>query len=181
LQRHRSILHPRRRRRESPKEADEIDSGTFVIVTDEDLQRNELDPSTVIEIPHFLPDARMGISTTIGGIYRSDGDARSYFALADALARKEHDGLARWLMRKKEYVGALRSRDSPANSPANQRGISDAADPSRDCRTTKLDVPRDVPDCEVRFPSNGRFRQDDGRRRRATSTYRRITSITRWR
>ena len=36
---------------------------------------------------------------------------RSYFALAQALERKNVIGIARWVMRKKRYVGALSSLD----------------------------------------------------------------------
>ena len=38
-----------------------------------------------------------------------DADDSDYFALADALERKNVVGIARWVMRKKRYVGALTS------------------------------------------------------------------------
>ena len=40
-----------------------------------------------------------------------DGDNAAYFALAEALERKDVIGIARWVMRKKRYVGALSSVD----------------------------------------------------------------------
>src|SRR5690606_26121836 len=36
-----------------------------------------------------------------------DGDEESYFALVSALERREVIGIARWVMRKRPYVGAL--------------------------------------------------------------------------
>ena len=40
-----------------------------------------------------------------------DGDTKGYFAAAEALRRKKKEGVARWVMRNKEYVGALRNED----------------------------------------------------------------------
>jgi DNA end-binding protein Ku len=40
-----------------------------------------------------------------------DGDDDDYFALAEALERQEVLGIARWVMRKKRYLGALSSVD----------------------------------------------------------------------
>jgi len=40
-----------------------------------------------------------------------DGDNSSYFALAEALERQDVIGIARWVMRKKRYVGALSAVD----------------------------------------------------------------------
>jgi DNA end-binding protein Ku len=40
-----------------------------------------------------------------------DGDAANYFALAQAMQDKNVMGIARWVMRKKRYVGALTSVD----------------------------------------------------------------------
>lgn len=37
-----------------------------------------------------------------------DGDVDGYFALAAALEQSEREGVARWVMRKRSYVGALR-------------------------------------------------------------------------
>src|SRR5690606_25796381 len=34
-----------------------------------------------------------------------------YFALVEALEKQNREGVARWVMRKKEYVGALRAED----------------------------------------------------------------------
>ena len=90
----------------------EVEPGTFVIVEDEDLQKLEPEPSTDIEVTAFLPEGRIGYQYYDRPYYLGpDGDAKTYFALAQALEHKEREGLARWVMRKKEYTGALRSFD----------------------------------------------------------------------
>ena len=40
-----------------------------------------------------------------------DEDEDGYFALAQAIERKKMIGIARWVMRKKRYVGALTALD----------------------------------------------------------------------
>jgi DNA end-binding protein Ku len=90
----------------------EIEPGTFVIVDEEDIAKVQPEPSNAIEVPHFLPQGRIGHQYYDRPYYLGpDGDAKKYFALAEALARKEREGLAHWIMRKKQYVGALRSHD----------------------------------------------------------------------
>jgi DNA end-binding protein Ku len=94
------------------RKAYEIEPDTFVLIEEEDLNKLEPEPSTTIELTSFLPEGRIGYQYYERPYYLGpDGDTKTYFALAEALARKEREGLARWVMRKKEYVGALRSRD----------------------------------------------------------------------
>jgi len=40
-----------------------------------------------------------------------EGAVEAYFALAQALAHEQRQGIARWVMRKKPYVGALCAQD----------------------------------------------------------------------
>jgi DNA end-binding protein Ku len=90
----------------------EIQPDTFVILSTEDLESVTPEPSRDIEVPHFLPEGRIPPQFYERPYYLGpDGDARSYFALAEAMAHKEREGLARWVMRGKHYRGALRSRD----------------------------------------------------------------------
>ena len=90
----------------------EIEPNTFVIVDDDDLNKIEPEPSTTIELTSFVPKGSIGHQYYDRPYYLGpDGDTKTYFALAEALTRKEREGLARWVMRKKEYVGALRSND----------------------------------------------------------------------
>lgn len=90
----------------------EVEPDTFVIVEAEDLQKLEPEPSTTIEVASFLPEGKIGYQYYDRPYYLGpDGDTKTYFALVEALARKQREGLARWVMRKKEYVGALRCHD----------------------------------------------------------------------
>ena len=90
----------------------EIEPDTFVIVDEADLGKIEPEASDIIQVPHFLPEGKISPQYYDRPYYLGpDGDAKSYFALAEALAKKEREGLARWVMRKKHYTGALRSRD----------------------------------------------------------------------
>ncbi len=90
----------------------EIEPDTFVVVEDEDLAKIEPEASSTIEVQHFLPEGKIPHQYYDRPYYLGpDGDSKTYFALAEALARKEREGLAHWVMRKKHYVGALRSRD----------------------------------------------------------------------
>ena len=90
----------------------EVEPDTFVLVEDEDLSKIEPEPSTTIELASFLPEGSIGHQYYDRPYYLGpDGDTKTYFALAEALAHKEREGLAHWVMRKKEYVGALRAID----------------------------------------------------------------------
>ncbi|MGH9628521.1 MAG: Ku protein [Bryobacteraceae bacterium] len=90
----------------------EIEADTFVIVDDDDLSRIEPDPSTEIGVQYFVPEGGIAHQLYDRPYYLGpDADAKSYFALAEALSRAKREGLAHWVMRKKEYVGALRARD----------------------------------------------------------------------
>jgi DNA end-binding protein Ku len=98
--------------REEIRKGYEVERGTFVLVEEEELHKLEPEPSTTIAVEHFLPEGRIGPEYYERPYYLGpDGDTKSYFALAEALAVKGREGLARWVMRKKEYIGALRSRE----------------------------------------------------------------------
>ncbi|MCK9295484.1 MAG: Ku protein [Desulfobulbaceae bacterium] len=83
--------------------------GRMVILTDQELKSLEPEPSRQIEIIRFLPlsaiDHRWYERPYFLG---PDGDRESYFALAAALDGSGMEGLARWVMRNKEYFGLLR-------------------------------------------------------------------------
>jgi DNA end-binding protein Ku len=99
---------------EETRKGYEVDKGTFVVLEDEELEELQPEPSRDIEITRFVPtdeiDHRwydrpyyLGPDTAAG-----ETAEREYFALAEALAKKDREGVARWTMRNKEYVGALR-------------------------------------------------------------------------
>ena len=54
-------------------------------------------------IPHILYERPYYIGP--------NGEEKSYFALAEAMRNENSEGVARWVMRAKEYYGALRERD----------------------------------------------------------------------
>jgi DNA end-binding protein Ku len=82
--------------------------GDRVLLTPEDLEALEPEPSRDIEIMTFLPLHAIDHRWYDRPYYLGpDEDDREFFALADALESMEATGLAHWVMRKKDYVGAL--------------------------------------------------------------------------
>jgi len=85
------------------------DDGRFVVLSDEELETLEPPPSRDIEVTRFLtPDALDPAWYDRPYYLGPDGDEDGYAALADALRTQGRLGIARWVMRKKEYAGALR-------------------------------------------------------------------------
>lgn len=90
----------------------EVEPGKFVVLTDEDLQSLEPKPSREIEVNEFVPPQSINQQWYERPYYLGpDGDMQAYFALAAALENREREGIARWVMRNKSYIGALRSQD----------------------------------------------------------------------
>src|SRR6476469_8786071 len=86
----------------------EIEPGKFVILTDEDLQSLEQKPSRDIEVSEFVPPESINQQWYERPYYLGpDGDVEAYFALAQALENRQREGIARWVMRNKTYMGAL--------------------------------------------------------------------------
>lgn len=89
----------------------EVEEGVFVVLTDEELASLEPPASRRIEVTRFVPSAALD-----PGWYRRpyllgpDGDDDGYFALARALEASGRLGIARWVMRKQRYAGALAPR-----------------------------------------------------------------------
>jgi DNA end-binding protein Ku len=95
---------------EEIKKGFEVEPGTFVILDEKELERLEPKASREIEIKRFLPPAAIPPEFYDRPYYLGpDGNEKSYFALAEALANQNREGLAHWVMRKQPYVGALRS------------------------------------------------------------------------
>lgn len=88
----------------------ELEPGRFVILTEEDLKSIEPEPSREIEVGEFVPPAQISQQWYQRPYYLGpDGDQKAYFALAEALLKRELEGVARWVMRNKAYVGVLRA------------------------------------------------------------------------
>ncbi|HYR74323.1 MAG TPA: Ku protein [Pyrinomonadaceae bacterium] len=88
----------------------EVEPGTFVILDKEELESLDPEASREIEITRFVPPNEIAPEFYDRPYYLGpDGDQTAYFALAEALRSKEKEGVARWVMRKQPYVGALRA------------------------------------------------------------------------
>ena len=85
------------------------DGGDMVLLDMEELERLKPEPSRDIEIRAFLPVGEIDHRWFDRPYYLGpDGSTSHYFALTEALQAMELEGLARWVMRNKAYVGALR-------------------------------------------------------------------------
>jgi DNA end-binding protein Ku len=109
------MVNPESGKEVEPKEIRkgyEIEPGRFVILDEEDLEALKPEPSREIEVREFVP---------IDGIPQQfyerpyflgpDGNQADYFALAQALENQKREGIAHWVMRNKEYTGALGGQD----------------------------------------------------------------------
>lgn len=95
--------------RERIRRGYEVEPGVFVVLDDEELEALEPEPSRDIEVLRFVPRGTLRHQWYRRPYYLGpDGRAGGYFALARALDRSGRDGVVRWVMRKKEYFGALR-------------------------------------------------------------------------
>jgi DNA end-binding protein Ku len=94
------------------KKAFPITRGRLVMLEKEELEKLEPKDSRDIEITRFVDvgdiDHRWYERAYFLG---PDGNAKAYFAAAAALERKKKEGVARWVMRDRSYVGALRNED----------------------------------------------------------------------
>ncbi|HET6655409.1 MAG TPA: Ku protein, partial [Gammaproteobacteria bacterium] len=81
----------------------------WVVLNDEDLAAVEPPESREVEILEFLPPRVIDHRWYLRPYYLGpDGADKAYSALIAGLANSGQEGLARWTMRKQEYVGALR-------------------------------------------------------------------------
>ncbi|HET7229023.1 MAG TPA: Ku protein [Longimicrobium sp.] len=89
----------------------EGDEGQLVILEREELEKVLPKPSRDIEITHFLAPEEISHQWYDRPYYLGpdEEEDEAYFALAQALQKRKVEGLARWVMRDKEYVGALRA------------------------------------------------------------------------
>jgi DNA end-binding protein Ku len=86
------------------------ESGDLVILEKEELDTLEPEPSRDIEVLKFLPASAIDHRWYDRPYYLGpDGASEAYLALGEALEQTGQEGLARWVMRNKEYIGALRS------------------------------------------------------------------------
>jgi DNA end-binding protein Ku len=99
-----------------PVEADairralELERGLFVGLDAKELAELEPPPSRDIDVLRLLPNGAVRSQWYARPYWLGpDGDEDAYFALTDVLERRGLEAIARWTMRKKGYVGALRA------------------------------------------------------------------------
>ncbi|MFN2530582.1 MAG: Ku protein [Pyrinomonadaceae bacterium] len=88
----------------------EVEPGTFVLLSEEELKGIEPKASREIEISEFVPAEAIGQEWYDRPYYLGpDGDEDAYFALVEALVKSGREGVAHWVMRNKPYSGALKA------------------------------------------------------------------------
>ncbi len=98
--------------REEAERAVLVDDGVLVRIDDDELRGLEPEPSRTIEILRFVDPHAVGHQWYARPyLLGPDGDEESYAALVAALESTEKIGIARWVMRKKNYCGALLPHD----------------------------------------------------------------------
>lgn len=91
------------------RKAFETEDGELVILDEEELEELEPTPSRDIEVTRFVPPDRITHAWYDRPYFLGpDGGDSAYFAMVAALRKRGREGVARWVMRNKEYVGALR-------------------------------------------------------------------------
>lgn len=97
---------------EETRKAYPITRSALVILDREELEQLNPKPSREIEVTRFVDPAEIDHRWYERAYYLGpDQSSAAYFALAEALGRKGKEGVARWTMRNKEYIGALRNED----------------------------------------------------------------------
>ena len=97
---------------EAVRKAFPLTRSSSVILDKEDLEQIEPKPSRDIEITRFVDTNEIDHRWFERAYYLGpDGSTPAYFALAEALERQGKEGVAKWTMRGKRYIGALRADD----------------------------------------------------------------------
>ncbi|HEX7808320.1 MAG TPA: Ku protein [Thermoanaerobaculia bacterium] len=91
------------------KKAYPITRGRLVLLEPEELDELKPKDSRDVEITRFVPVGEIDHRWYERAYFLGpDGNQKAYFAAAAALAKKKKEGVARWVMRDREYMGALR-------------------------------------------------------------------------
>src|SRR5262249_33291376 len=90
----------------------EAEPGVFVLVDGSDLEAIEPKQSRDIEITRFVDPAVVGPEWYERPYFVGpSGGSRTYASLVAALTHSKKEAIARWTMRKRTYVGALRAKE----------------------------------------------------------------------
>lgn len=94
------------------KKAYPLTRGRMVALEKEELEKLEPEDSRDVKITRFVSSDALDHRWYERAYYLGpDGNQKAYFAAAAALERKGKTGIARWVMRDRAYVGALRAED----------------------------------------------------------------------
>lgn len=95
------------------KKAFPVTRGRLVVLEKEELEKLEAKDSRDIEITRFVAHGDIDHRWYERAYYLGpdEGGTKAYFAAAAALERKKKEGIARWVMRDRSYIGALRAED----------------------------------------------------------------------
>lgn len=97
---------------EEIKKAYPITRSSMVVLESEELQKILPEASRDIEVSRFVKPEDIDHRWYDRAYYLGpDQSSEDYFALADALTKKQKVGVAQWVMRGKNYIGALRADD----------------------------------------------------------------------
>jgi DNA end-binding protein Ku len=89
-----------------------IGPGRVVVLSDEEIASIEPQESRRVEVFRFIPLGSIDHAYYNRAYWLGpDGEAAAYWALVEALSERKREGVARWVMRKHAYVGAIRVRD----------------------------------------------------------------------
>jgi DNA end-binding protein Ku len=89
-----------------------LDPERAVMLAPDELDELEPETSRDIELSRFVPPGLLAEQWYDRPYYLGpDGDEKSYFALVEALEQRKVLGIARWVMRRKRYLGALTALD----------------------------------------------------------------------
>lgn len=90
----------------------EVERDRFVVFRPEELEELEPEPSRDIRVSRFVDVGTIGPQWYDRPYYLGpDGNDAGYAAFAAALERRRKEGVVHWVMRKKGYLGALRSQE----------------------------------------------------------------------
>jgi DNA end-binding protein Ku len=94
---------------EDVQRAFRTDEGDLVMLDADELAELEPEASRDIDVTRFVePEVITHQWYDRPYLLGPDNDEDAYFALVEALRKQKREGVARWVMRKKDYVGALR-------------------------------------------------------------------------
>lgn len=98
--------------REQIRRGFEVEPGTFVLLAPEELESLAPKPSRDITVTQFVAKDAIDQAWYVRPYYLGpDGDDARYSALAAALEKEDRAGVAHWVLRKKQYSGALHGHE----------------------------------------------------------------------